>query len=621
MKLNFKTLCACLALVTYAGTAIAGGESTSSSIKNKGKQSAETKSSKKTLSAAEWEAKEKKYKYAYKKEKEKNQRLQKELDEALKKIKEFEAQINNLKQSDDNNLQQTHGNQPKGKEREESIDNLKQKEVSFSYDRYDGNLQGTYENQPKGKEREESIDNLKQEAGSDDEDSDIDSDGEDWSSGIDGQQPSNEKLPRELYKALKHRNTKVIEKFIERGIDFRELGGRALTREIRMSSSGITKESWEFWKFLLEKGADINYETEEGTALFVAVKYSSKENGIIGFLLENGADPNAGKSVPLIEAIFRYSENYDQAHQMFQFLLQHGADPNRSSYDGDNNYSHEVVGGGTTALMALCEKLEFCKNFDYDLRLLMKYGSDPRAQNKERYGAIHWLPKDYDSDRQKFFKFEADIEGFISNLRYLDLTRPIDDVHYSLYSLFEYYKNKTGKDLNVNDFHDITDIPNEILSLPSLQWIKLKTIDDRIVTYDGERLIPEIAKRIRIDMQQLHQKFKYPIQKYSGPAETVVKYVLFGKNKTRLSKEQLENKLKYDNKTSVEDEFVRNLKLIKEEFERRKGRKEVTENSEEFSLINEITALTRTNLFQRYLKESRGYNQNTGEEVRALFVP
>jgi len=135
-----------------------------------------------------------------------------------------------------------------------------------------------------------------------------------------------EELDDRLFSAIADSAWERVEAAVKEGADINardELGHTPLLCAMYHGGSDPTI------RFLLEKGADVNYDST--IVLHIACGYQSR--GIVGLLLDAGADVNARDGdgwTPLHWAIL--ASNYDTA----RFLLEHGAEANARSEGGES---------------------------------------------------------------------------------------------------------------------------------------------------------------------------------------------------------------------------------------------------------------------------------------------
>lgn len=143
----------------------------------------------------------------------------------------------------------------------------------------------------------------------------------------------------------------IVRMMLERGYNpnrMNKAGVTALQLAISHGHESIVQE-------LLAKGADVNIEGPQGTALHEALRTYHK--GIIQFLLENGANPNIEAPIVgtvLIEAVTSGD------HYITKLLLEYGADVNLP-----------ITMQGRTALFEAADRGE-----EEIVRILLEFGAD-----------------------------------------------------------------------------------------------------------------------------------------------------------------------------------------------------------------------------------------------------
>ena len=168
-------------------------------------------------------------------------------------------------------------------------------------------------------------------------------------------------------------------------------------------------DSIERIKFLIDKGAKINYETVKGwTALMKAIQLRNLE--LIQLLIDKGADVNHcvhKTRTPLTMAI--NIVDYGISIKIIQLLLKNGADPNRTIYDGYNLLMHYIdkstcniefikillpyinninqrsISGKTVLMMAVMSVPWDNDKLAQIIELLLNAGADPYMKDNDGY--------------------------------------------------------------------------------------------------------------------------------------------------------------------------------------------------------------------------------------------
>ena len=127
-------------------------------------------------------------------------------------------------------------------------------------------------------------------------------------------------MKRRLIDAIDDGNTDAVYGFLERGIDVNyALWSPDIYAHITPLMYASRDEDPTILTFLLAKGADINFKSQEGSALHFAV--NNENINILRLLLLEGADPfikDADGETPYDMAI---RNNYDRRAEIFQHFM------------------------------------------------------------------------------------------------------------------------------------------------------------------------------------------------------------------------------------------------------------------------------------------------------------
>lgn len=112
---------------------------------------------------------------------------------------------------------------------------------------------------------------------------------------VDGQflyeELNNAYTPKVIYEAYVQFPDIIKQGIKEKKIDVNKVYETDGTLLILLAKQGKDPKSFEFLQFIIENGADVNIETEYGSALYLAC--GKRNEKLIKLLLDNGADPNA----------------------------------------------------------------------------------------------------------------------------------------------------------------------------------------------------------------------------------------------------------------------------------------------------------------------------------------
>jgi ankyrin repeat protein len=137
----------------------------------------------------------------------------------------------------------------------------------------------------------------------------------------------------------------------------------------------LEQEHFPFAQLLLDHGVDINF-GPGGTALQHATQ--AGKISTMKWLLERGADPDAGRATPLVSGI--------RNPEMVAILLRHGADPNKPQWDGVRPL-HRAAGHGEV------QSAELLHRHGADLNVKGPGGNTPlhHAAESGSLEMIQWL--------------------------------------------------------------------------------------------------------------------------------------------------------------------------------------------------------------------------------------
>lgn len=131
-------------------------------------------------------------------------------------------------------------------------------------------------------------------------------------------------------------------------------------------------------QFLLEEGADINYQTDDSgkTPLIHLIHHADEQHALklIQYLLDQGANPNLGD----FEGDTALHRSIIAGHyQQMKILLEHGADPNIQNDSGTTPLIYAVL------LEPLPLRLRY-------VSCLLKYGANPNIRDDHNFTAIDY---------------------------------------------------------------------------------------------------------------------------------------------------------------------------------------------------------------------------------------
>ena len=236
--------------------------------------------------------------------------------------------------------------------------------------------------------------------------------------------------------ALQNKDKEIAKFLIKKGADpnttstieikfevknFGEVFTGSRSAELTVLMMAIQNGDKEIVQLLLDKGADPNIKTSEGTALIFA-----RDKEIIQLLLDKGADPNTkdGGRSPLMLA---------RDKEIAQLLIEKGADPNLQGQMG------------TTLMYVL-----FVKNNPV-AQLLLENGVDPNTETKNGTALIKAAHAGNAEGVQLLIDWGVEIKSESESVKFA-FTQAVSHGHIEVVKIFLKY----GMDPNYTDSSDIT---------------------------------------------------------------------------------------------------------------------------------------------------------------------